>query len=254
MRTSWTIAWRDFRAYFVSPIGYCIIAAFLAIMGWFFFNYLYGFILQTMKFKAYNMGKGPSLVEGIVRPLYANMNLIFLFTIPAITMRLYAEERKNHSIELLMTAPLTLTQLVVGKFLSSLLFLLVILAFTLVYPVVLLYAGNPDPGAIFSTYLGTLLLGCCYLALGSFFSAMTENQIIAYILTLFGILFCWVIGWAAQAAGSTVGDVLHYLSLIEHFFNFTNGVIDSVDVVYYLSFIGIFLFLTHRILDSYRWR
>jgi ABC-2 type transport system permease protein len=254
MRNVWTIARRDLRAYFTSPLAAIIIAGFLAIMGWMFFFNLSHFQLQNMQSQQFNMGRSVNITDGIIRPLYGNMNVIFLMIMPFITMRLLAEERKNHTIELLITSPTTLTQIILGKFLSALLLVAVMLAFTLVYPAVLFYTGNPDWGPIFTSYLGTLLLAGCYIAIGLFFSSMTENQIVAGSLTFAAGLFFWLISWASQNAGPVWSDVLTYLSLISHYNNFGQGMLNTPDVFYYLSFIATGLFLTHRVLDSYRWR
>jgi ABC-2 type transport system permease protein len=254
MRNIWTIARRDFRAYFTSPIAYIVIAGFLGIMGWMFFFNLSHFNMQSMQFQQMNMGKAPSITDGIIRPLYGNMNVIFLFLVPFITMRLFAEERKQHTIELLMTSPVTLTEIVLGKFLSSFLLVAVMLTMTLVYPIVLMLTGNPDKGPIIASYIGTLLLASCYLSLGVLFSSVTENQIVAGALTFAAGLFFWLVSWASQAAGPVWSDVLTYLSLITHYNNFSQGLINSSDVLFYCSFIGIGLFLTHRVLDSFRWR
>ncbi len=248
----WTIARRDFRAYFTSPIAYIVIALFLFIMGWMFFNNLSYFMSQSMQFQS--MGKSPSIADGVVRPLYGNMNVVLLFMVPFVTMRLFAEEKKQHTIELLMTSPVTLTDIILGKFFSAFLLVLVMLLGTLVYPAVLFLTGNPDRGPIIGSYVGTCLLACSYISLGVLFSALTENQIVAGALTFAITLFFWLISWASQSAGPVVGDLLQYLSLIGHYANFSQGVLNTSDVIYYLSFTGISLFLTHRALDSFRWR
>ena len=254
MKNIWKVAWRDFRAYFTSPIAYIVTAGFMVIMGWMFFVYLSHFQVQNMQFQQYNMGKGTSITEGIIRPLYGNMNVVLLLLVPFITMRLIAEEKKNHTIELLMTAPLTLTEIILGKFLSGFLMLAVMIALTAIYPAVLFITGNPDLGPILSNYLGTILLCSCYLSLGVLFSSMTENQIVAGALSFAAGLFFWLISWATASASSGWGEILSYLSLITHYNNFGQGIINSTDVFYFLSFIGVGLFLTHRVLDSYRWR
>ncbi len=254
MRNIWIIARRDFRSYFTSPIAYIVIAGFMVIMGWMFFFNLSHFIMQNMQYQQFNMGKPPSITDGIIRPLYGNMNVILLFLVPFITMRLFAEERKLHTIELLMTSPVTLTQIILGKYLSSYLLVIVMLLLTSVYPITLLLTGNPDPGPILTSYIGVLLLAGCYLSLGTLFSAVTENQIVAGALTFAAGLFFWLISWATQAAGPPLSDILQYLSLISHFNNFSQGLLNSSDVIFYASFIGIGLFLTHRVLDSFRWR
>lgn len=250
----WTIAWRDFRSYFTSPIAYIVIAGFMVIMGWMFFYNMSHFNLQNMQYQQFNMGKSVSITDGIIRPLYGNMNVIFLFFVPFITMRLFAEERKQHTIELLLTSPVSLIEIILGKFLSSFLLVLVMLAFTITYPLILAIAGNPDPGPILTSYLGTLLLASCYLSIGLFFSSMTENQIVAGALTFATGLFFWLISWASQNAGDAMGKVLTYLSLINHYNNFSTGVLNTSDILYYVSFIFLGLFLSHRVLDSYRWR
>ncbi|MCM2324527.1 MAG: ABC transporter permease, partial [Oligoflexia bacterium] len=179
MRNVWTIAKRDFRAYFTSPIAYIVIALFLAIMGWMFFWNLSHFDLQNRQYQQFNTGRGISITDGIVRPLFGNMNVVLLFLVPFITMRLFAEERKQHTLELLMTSPVRLSEIILGKFLSSLLLVKTMLALTLVYPIALFITGNPDLGPIVTSYLGTIFLASCYLSLGILFSSMTENQIVA---------------------------------------------------------------------------
>jgi ABC-2 type transport system permease protein len=252
MRNIWTIAYRDFKTYFTSPIAYIVIAGFLMIMGWMFFFNLQHFAMSNMQYQQF--GKGQTIAEGIVRPLYGNMNVIFLFMVPFITMRLFAEEKKAHTIELLMTSPVTLTEIILGKYLSAYMLVAVMLLLTSVYPIVLFITGNPEVGPVLTSILGTTLLCGCYLSIGILFSATTENQIVAGALTFAAGLFFWLVSWATQAAGPVWSDVLQYLSLISHYSNFGQGVIDTSDVVYYFSFIGLGLFLTHRVLDSYRWR
>lgn len=254
LKNIWTVASRDLRSYFTSPIAYIVIAGFMVIMGWMFFFNLSHFNLQNMQYQQFNMGKGVSITEGIIRPLYGNMNVIFLFLVPFITMRLLAEERKLHTIELLFTSPITLTQIIFGKFLSSFLLVLIMLSLTVVYPIVLFATGNPELGPIVSSYVGTLLLSGCYLSIGLLFSSVTENQIVAGALTFAAGLFFWLVSWATQTAGPVLGEVLTYLSLISHYNSFGQGLLNTSDIFYYLSFIGLGLFLTHRVLDSFRWR
>ncbi len=254
MKKSLTIAVKDYRTYFTSPMGYILIAGFMLIMGWMFFNSLTYFTLQNLQYKQFGMGKGASLTEGIVKPFLGNMNVVLLFFAPFITMRLFAEERKLQSIQLLLTSPITLTELVVGKFLSALFLVGTMVLLTAIYPIILVAYGNPDVGTLFTSYLGTLLLASCYLSAGVFFSSTTENQIVAGALTFATGLFFWLINWASQSAGPVLGDVLEYLSLIQHYNNFSQGLLTTTDLIFYISFIGLGLFFTHRVLDSYRWR
>jgi ABC-2 type transport system permease protein len=249
-----TIAWKDYKTYFTSPIAYIMIAGFLTIMGWMFFFSLSNFAMQSVQYKQFGMGKSVSITDGIVRPLYGNMNVIFLFMVPFITMRLFAEERKQQTIQLLMTSPITLSEMILGKYFSAVLLIATMLASTLVYPVVLMVFGNPDIGPIVTSYIGTFLLTCCYVATGIFFSAMTENQIVAGALTFAAGLFMWLINWASQSAGPVLSDFLDYMSLIQHYNNFSQGIVDTSDLIFYFSFVFLGLFFTHRVLDSYRWR
>lgn len=254
MLKAWIIAKRDFRTYFTSPIAYIIMAGFLAIMGWMFFNNLSYYAQQAMQYKQYNLGKGTGVTEGVVRPLYQNMNVVLLFLTPFITMRLFSEERKLHTLELLLTAPVKLRDVVVGKYLSAMLLIGAMLILTSVYPIVLVLTSNPDAGPILTNYLGTLLLASCYVSIGILFSSMTENQIVAGSLTFATCLFFWLVSWAQQAAGPVWGDLFGYLSLITHYNNFSQGILESTDIIFYVSFTGVSLFLAHRVLDSYRWR
>jgi ABC-2 type transport system permease protein len=255
IRNTWNIARRDFRSYFTSPIAYVLIGGFLAIMGFMFFFSLQSFNEQNLQYQQYNMGKPLSITERIVGPLYGNMNVILLFIIPFITMRLFAEERKNQTLALLLTSPITLLDIILGKFLSSVMLVGVMLLLTFIYPAILFWTGNPDGGAILTCFLGTFLLACSLLSVGLLFSAMTENQIVAGAITFATSLLLWLISWGAYSAGPVWSDILMHLSIINHFMNsFAQGMVSSVDVIYYLSFIFTGLFLTHRVLDSYRWR
>lgn len=254
MKKAWIIAWKDFKTYFTSPIAYVVTGMFLLIMGIMFFSNLSHFNMMNMQSKQFNAGKGVSITDGILRPTYGNMNVIFLFMVPFITMRLFAEERKNQTIVMLMTAPIRLWELVVGKFLSCFMLIVVIYSLTLFYPFVLFLTANPDPGTVFATFIGTFLMVSCYISIGVMWSSTTENQIVAAALTLFTILLFWIISWPGQYAGNVTREILNYLSLISHFNDFSQGAIKLSDCVFYLSFTGVCLFLTHRILDSYRWR
>ena len=254
IRNIWTVTRRDLRAYFTSPIAYIILAGFTLIMGWMFVNTVQHYAQQSLQMQQFNPGKGIPLVDGVIRPLYGNMNVVFLLLLPFITMRLFAEERKNNTIELLMTSPLTLWEIILGKFLSAFLLMLAMIMVTLTYPAMLFSITTPDLGPILTSILGTVLLTTCYLSVGILFSAMTENQIVAGALTFSACLFFWLVNWASASSGSVVAEVLTYLSLIAHFNNLSQGLIVSTDIIFYLSFIFLGLFLTHRVLDSFRWR
>jgi len=251
---TWTIAKKDFKVYFSSPIAYVLLAVFSFIMGYMFFSILNIFIMQNMQFEQFQQGRGPNLTDNLIRPIWGNMNVVLLFIVPFITMRLFAEERKNNTIELLFTAPVKLSEIVFGKFLSALGFVCALLAMTLPYPVALHLATTPDWSVIAMAYLGTLCLVGVYLSVGILCSALTENQIIAGALTFGIILFFWIIKWASYNAGPVWGEFLGYLSIIDHFEDFSRGVFNTKDLVFYLSAIGGWLFLTYKALESYTWR
>jgi ABC-2 type transport system permease protein len=255
LKNIWNITKKDLRSYFNSPIAYIVIALFLLIMGWMFINILNHFVFsQYGQYAQFGMNRSISLTDGVIKPFFGNMNVVLLLLVPFLTMRLLAEERKQHTIELLLTAPIGLTDIILGKFLASFLLLFIMLGITFIYPAILMIYGNPEIGPILTSYLGTLLLTSCYLGFGLMFSAMTENQIIAGALCFSMSLFFWLINWASESSNKIIADILHYLSLIGHFNNFSQGLIVTSDLVFYISFIGMGLFLTHRILDSFRWR
>ncbi len=239
------IAKKDLKSYFSSPVAYILLASFLFLLGWFFWNFFsrYQFALSM------GYGERPNLNDNVVRPLFGNMNVILLFLVPLVTMRLIAEERKDHTIELLLTAPIRPAQIVLGKFLAGLGLLLVMVGLSLFYPLILQLTSAPDWGVVGCCYLGMVLVSAAYSAVGLFWSARTENQIVAAVLTFGTLLFFWLISWAADSAGPIWGEVLTYLSLIGHFSNFVQGVFDTSDLVFYLSFTGFVLFLTYLSLE-----
>lgn len=251
---------REMASYFVSPIAYIVIGFFLLITGYFFYNILSIFIERQMMMtmQAQRMG-GPTDMDvpGLVlRNFTGVVSTIILFMIPMLTMGIYAEERKRGTMEMLMTSPVTELQIVLGKFLAALsLFVLMILP-TFIYQLIM--AQFSDPGipwrVMWSGYLGILLLGGVLVALGSFISSLTENQIVAAVITFVVFLLLWVLDMGARGASTTSGEILQYLSILRHFDDFARGVIDTSSVVFYLSLTGLGLFLTLRTLDSMRWR
>jgi len=249
----WTIASKEYKTYFTSPIAYVVITGFLLITGWMFFFELNHVAEITVQYKELG-ARVASITEGIVRPLYSSMNVIFLFITPFITMRLFAEERKMQTIQLLMTSPVRVGEMLFGKFLSAVMLVATMLLITLAYPIILMKYSNADLGPILTNYIGIFLMACCYLSTGIFFSATSENQIAAGAMTFAAGFFFWLISMASQAASPFLQVILEYLSLTQHFNKFNLGIINSSDVIFYLSFIGLGLFFTHRVLDSYRWR
>jgi len=171
-----------------------------------------------------------------------------------ITMRTYSEEKRSGTIELLLTAPLTDLQIIIGKFLGAMALYGAMLAITTIHLAILFIYGNPEWKPIATGYLGLLLMGGCFLSLGLFISSLTKNQIVAAMATFAVFLMLWVINWIGTFVGPTAQSVLAYLSLTEHFDDFAKGIIDTKHVIYYLSFMAFGLFLTAKSVDSERWR
>ena len=249
------IAHKELKGYFASPVAYVVIGFSAILFGWFFINLLYYF--DRMALQAGSGFQGPQAVnvnEVLISPLFLNVSVILLFTLPLITMRTYAEEKRSGTIELLLTSPLTDLQIVVGKFLGGLVLYIAMLGVTLVHMAFLFAYGNPEWRPVATGYLGLLLMGGCFLSLGLFVSSLTRNQIIAGMVTFAVFLMFWVINWIATFMDPTPQAVLNYLSITEHLNDFARGVIDTKHLVYYLSFIAFSLFLTVRAVDSERWR
>ena len=249
------IAHKELKSYFASPIAYIVIGFSAILFGWFFVNLLYYF--DRMSLQAGIGQGGPETVnvnEMLISPLFLNVSVILLFTLPMVTMRTYSEEKRSGTIELLLTAPLTDIQIVVGKFLGGLVLYAAMLGATVLHLAFLFVFGNPEWRPVLTGYLGLLLMGGCFLSLGLFVSSLTKNQIVAGMITFALFLMFWVINWISTFTGPTTQNVLNYLSITEHLNDFTKGVIDTKHLVYYLSFIAFSLFLTVRAVDSERWR
>jgi len=257
MKNAFTIAGKELRSYFVSPIAYVVLTGFLLLGGWFFFNLLSRFNLLISMYSAMRNPEAQmrlNLNDFVIAPLLHNLSVVLVILVPMITMRSFAEEKRAGTYELLMTSPLSVTEIVAGKFIGAVGFILVMLGLTGVYPLMLLAFGNPELGVIAAGYLGLLLLSISFVTIGLLTSSLTENQIIAAVSCLVSLLLLYVISWPAETAGSTMGAVLKYLSLTEHFSEMVRGVIDTKDITYFVSVILLALYLTHRSVESIRWR
>jgi ABC-2 type transport system permease protein len=195
-----------------------------------------------------------SLTESVLQPLFGNISVILPLVIPMLTMRLLSEERKMGTAELLFTYPISDWDAILGKYFAAVTVLATMLALTLLYPVLLSRYAEPEWGPVATGYVGLLLLGMAFVSLGLFFSSLTENQIVAGILTFgFSLLFL-LIGWLIPYASADAARVIAEVSILEHFESFSQGVLDTNDLIYYLNFSVFFLFLCSRVLDSNRWR
>ena len=255
MKDTYRVLARELHGYFMSPLAYVITCVFLVINGFMFYNLLVHFNLQCFQYSRYPyMLEQLNLNNMVIRPLFHNMSVIMLLIIPAITMRLLAEERKIGTIELLFTYPIKKVEIVLGKFLGAFIMFGIMLSFTGLYPAILFVYAKPEIGPIFSGYLGLFLMGGSFIAVGVLFSAITENQVIAAVLTFGLLLFLWLLSWSSTFISGAFGQIIAYVSIIEHFGDFAKGIIDTKDVIFYLTFIFVGLFLTQRYLQSLGWR
>ena len=232
-----TITKKEFRSYFISPIAYIFITVFLVISNFLFFQ---SFFLIN---------------QADMREYFSLLPWIFLFFIPAITMRSWAEEKRGKTLELLLTWPLSDIEVVIGKYLASLAFLFVAILSSLTIPITIAILGSPDMGPIIGGYVGALLMGGAYLAIGLWISSHTENQIIAFIVGVVASFIMFIIGnpFVTMAVPGWMVPLFSYLGLGNHFQSIERGVIDSRDIIYYLSVIGFFLFLNVQSLGSRKW-
>ena len=250
---------KELKTYLVSPIAYVVGAVFLLVSGFLFRNLVMQFNMWCMTYIQQAQRYGGQLPQLNLNEVVANgffglMSFISLFVVPLLTMRLVAEEKQSGTIELLMTSPLSNVQTILGKFASCFLLYTIIVGLSVFFMVLLEVYGNLDWGPILSAYVGVLLMGGTFVAVGVFASSLTENQIVAAVLSFAALLIFWVIGWAASFAGPTMGKVLTYLSLVEHIGDFQKGIIDTKDVIFYLSVMFFSLFSTLTVMESRRWR
>ncbi len=238
MRNIFAVMRKEFRGYFDSPVAYIYITFFTVLSTWLFMR---SFFLVS---------------QATMRGYFGILPWLLLFFIPAVTMRLWAEEKKLGTIELLMTLPLKDVEVVLGKFFASFLFLAVTLVLSLALPIMVSMLGEPDLGSIAGGYLGAILLGGAYLAIGLFVSSLTENQIIAFIIGVTITFLLFVIGeeFVVYNAPDAIVPMLKFLGMGAHFDSIGRGVVDSRDVIYYLSLIGFFLFLNVRSVESRKWK
>ena len=237
MRTAQAIAWKEIQVYFSSPTAYIVGVMFLALSGFFFARDL-----------------GDPFPEATLSSFFDGATIILILLAPALTMRLLAEEQKLGTIELLLTSPVRDWEVVIGKYLASLAFLLATLAMTLYYTILLFVFASPDPGPIYSGYLGLALYGGAALSIGLLCSTLTSNQIVAAVVAMGILLVLFFADLASGNLGGTTSTVIQELSIKSHFDDFERGVIDTKHIVYFLSVIAFFLFLSIRALESRRWR
>jgi len=236
MHNVWPIFKRELRGYFDSPVAYVVITAFLLVTGWFF----------TTNFFV--------VAQADLRVIFSIIPFIFLFFTPAITMKLISEERRGGTMELLVTMPISDAAIIVGKYLAALALLVASIIPTLVYFITVAILGDVDPGPAIGGYLGLILMGAAYLAIGTFGSSLSDSQVIAFIVSFFITFLFFLLDKVLFLLPTWLVSWVEYLSIESHFQNVSRGVVDSRDLIYYLSLIGISLYFASRSLASRRWR
>lgn len=254
MRNVWIICRKELDSYFASPVAYILLIMFGLIFGFFFWNALASFVVEGIQAQMSGQSIPMNLNEWIVRPLLSNVGVIGLFFIPMITMRLFAEEKRTGTIELLATSPVRDIEIIIGKWLASLILYACLLLFTAVNFAFLFKYGHPDWKPLFIGYLGLFLQAGALLAIGTFISTLTKNQIVAGAVTFGVCLLSWVAEWVSGYDNATWAKVLAYMSVITHFESFGKGVLDSKDAIFYVTVIFLGLFFTARSMESLRWR
>jgi ABC-2 type transport system permease protein len=252
VRNVWTIFRKEMRSYFVSPVAYLLLIMFAVICGFFFWNSLGYFIMVGLE--SGGQGFPMNVNEQVIRPLLSNFGIIGLFFIPMMTMRLFAEEKRTGTIELLATSPIRDIEVILGKWIAALALYSCMLLITVVNFSFLFIYGHPDWRPLALGYLGLLLQAGGLLAVGTLISTMTKNQIIAGAATFGVCLMLWILEWVSAFETSTWARVLSYMSVVTHFESFAKGVFDTRDAVYYVTLIFLGLFLTARSMESLRWR
>jgi ABC-2 type transport system permease protein len=261
MRHVTTVAGRELRSLFVSPVAYGVLSLFAILAGLFFVLGLAAFdtwVRQLMQFQAMDQLQELNLNDHLLANFYDTMSVVLLFLIPGITMGVFAAEKTNGTQELLLTSPLTIWDIVLGKFLGAAAFVALLVALVACFPALLFLYGDPEPGKTWAGLLGLLLVGWVYTAIGCFASSLTRSQVIAFLIA-FVLLLCMLLlpaiadlGLMGEAEG--VGRALRWLSTGEHFQQLLKGLVDTSDLAYFAVVIGSVLLLTRAAVESVRWR
>jgi ABC-2 type transport system permease protein len=261
MKNILAICGKELKGYFVSPIAYVVLMLFLVMTGYFFYGNIVNFQRTYQYYQTIaQIYKNPQIMERlnvnsiVIEGLLFNMLFIMLFLMPAIMMRSFAEEKRNGTEELLMTSPLTVNQIIAGKFIGSLAFVVVLLIPTVIYQILLFSFSTPELGPVLTGYLGIVGFACVGIAIGMFASSLTQNQIIAMVISFVCMLMLFVIGMIDPGDDTNLGKLVRYLAVSEHAGNLMKGMIDTKDLVYFASLTTLFIFLTKQSVESVRWR
>lgn len=249
----WTIWKKEVNSYFSSPLAYVLIGLFSLITGIIFFNLLVSYTDGIQAIPP-NMAGEISFVEEVVLRLFANINFIFLFFIPLITMKLFSEEKRLETIDLFWMSPVRDWEVVLAKGLAAFALVISMLIMTIIFPLIIWGVGIKDFSVLGSGYLSIALNACCYISLGLFCSSISGNQIIAALLSILGIMFLWMITWGGHLNSNyIVSQIFTYIGITSHFERILRGLIGTQDIVYYLSFILIFGIFTVKSLGRRNW-
>lgn len=255
MKGFWAVYRKELYSFMFSPIIYVVAVVFFLLAGYFFYSGVaYYSLISFQASQNPFMAKELNVTTMVIRPFLLDLSIVFLLLSPLLTMRLFAEERKSGTLELLLTYPISDGAMVWAKFCAVLTVYILLLAGTLPSMLILGYLTKPNWLVILGGYGGLVLMGTAFLSLGIFTSSLTQNQIIAATLSFGALLGFWIVSWMKSIAESGfIRTLFEYLSITEHLDPFTKGLIESKHVVYYLLFTAVFLFLTRRRIDSYRW-
>ncbi|GKS57707.1 ABC transporter permease [Nitrospira sp.] len=247
---------KELRSAFVSPVVYVVGAVFLLIFGVLAHLAVQSASMQAVRMMQLQGGMAQvNLNDMVFRPTFYSIAIVLLLSLPLLTMRLFAEERKLRTFEFLMTAPIRINDMVLGKFLSVFLIYLGLLALTGFVPLIMSLFSSFDWNSVFTGYLGLVLLGGLFLASGVLASSLTENQIVAAFLSFGLLIILWLLGAVGTLMGDTgPGNFIAYVSFIEHYDRLVRGLVETKDLVYFVSGITLMLFLAHRVVDSQRWK
>lgn len=247
---------KELAIIFAMPIAYAIISVFAVLSGYFFANIVNYYAMVSLRSmnQYQRMMMDLSMVEGIFRPYFHNVVVIMIIMFPLITMRLFAEEKREGTVELLFTYPVSDMAIVLSKFFAALTVFAAMLCCGMISFLIFRTTSQFEILPVISGFLGLLLVGASFLSLGLFISSLTESQIVAAVISFGVLLLFLVLPWLSQSVGPEAGKVIMELSITEHFDSFAKGLFDTSDVVYYLVFIILFLFLTLRILETKQWR
>jgi len=227
---------REFNAYFTSPVGYIYLGFILLLGGWFF-------VSSNLIYSISNMA-----------PFFGSLSMIIIFLVPILTMRLFAEDNKNKTDQLLLTSPVSVFQIIMGKFLSAVAIYGMSLSIMLIYPLIMSFYGEPQMGTIIALYIGCFLMGSALISVGLFISSTTESQITAAIITLLVMLFIWLSDWIASVfSNKIVSTIISWLSVINRYDEFMYGVLSLSSVIYFISFSAVFVFLAVWTIEKKRW-